>query len=63
MIYIDKLDVTGFVTFSPVALPLKIESTKPSAKLDLNFVRNKDKPEIVSTQSTRRQRRTRLDSD
>ncbi|WP_061534483.1 DUF748 domain-containing protein [Collimonas arenae] len=44
---IDKLDVASFVAFSPVALPLKIESTKLSTKLDLNFVRNKDKPEIV----------------
>ncbi|MEM4990504.1 DUF748 domain-containing protein [Collimonas sp. H4R21] len=44
---IDQLDVASFVAFSPVALPLAIQSTKLSTKLDLTFVRNKDKPEVL----------------
>jgi hypothetical protein len=44
---IDQLDVASFAAFSPVALPLKIDSTKLSTKLDLRFVRNQDKPDIV----------------
>ncbi|WP_211443566.1 DUF748 domain-containing protein [Collimonas humicola] len=44
---IDQLDVASYVAFSPVALPLAIQSAKLSTKLDLNFVRNKDKPEVL----------------
>ncbi|WP_211454418.1 DUF748 domain-containing protein [Collimonas antrihumi] len=44
---IEQLDVASFVAFSPVALPLAIQSTKLSTKLDLTFVRNKDKPEVL----------------
>ncbi|SFB03063.1 protein of unknown function [Collimonas sp. OK607] len=44
---IDQLDVASFVAFSPVALPLAIQSTKLSTKLDLSFSRSKDKPEVL----------------
>ncbi|NKI72678.1 DUF748 domain-containing protein [Collimonas pratensis] len=44
---IDQLDVASYVAFSPVALPLAIQSAKLSTKLDLTFIRNKDKPEVV----------------
>ncbi|WP_442783983.1 DUF748 domain-containing protein [Collimonas fungivorans] len=44
---IDQLDVASFVAFSPVALPLVIQSTKLSTNLDLTFLRNKDKPEVL----------------
>jgi Domain of Unknown Function (DUF748) len=44
---IDQLDVASYVAFSPVALPLAIQSAKLSTKLDLTFVRNKDKPEVL----------------
>ena len=43
---VDQLDVASYVGFSPVPLPLTIQSSKLSTKLDLSFVRNKDKPEI-----------------
>ncbi|MEO6920375.1 MAG: DUF748 domain-containing protein [Collimonas sp.] len=44
---IDQLDVASYVAFSPVALPLAIQSAKLSTRLDLTFVRNKDKPEVL----------------
>lgn len=44
---IEQLDVASFVAFSPVALPLAIQSTKLSTKLDLSFLRNKNKPEVL----------------
>ncbi|SDY84243.1 protein of unknown function [Collimonas sp. OK242] len=44
---IEQLDVASFVAFSPVALPLAIQSTKLSTKLDLTFLRSKDKPEVL----------------
>lgn len=43
---IDQLDVASYVAFSPVPLPLMIQSSKLSTNLDLTFVRAKDKPEI-----------------
>ena len=43
---IDQLDVASYVAFSPVPLPLTIQSSKLSTNLDLTFVRAKDKPEI-----------------
>ncbi|PUA17245.1 DUF748 domain-containing protein [Glaciimonas sp. PCH181] len=43
---IDQLDVASYVGFSPVPLPLAIQSSKLSTNLDLTFVRNKNKPEI-----------------
>ncbi|MQR02554.1 DUF748 domain-containing protein [Glaciimonas soli] len=43
---IDQLDVASYVGFSPVALPLTIQSAKLSTKLDLNFARANSKPEI-----------------
>ncbi|MQR01239.1 DUF748 domain-containing protein [Glaciimonas soli] len=44
---IDQLDVASYVAFSPVALPLLIQSAKLSTTLDLTFVRNKNRPEVV----------------
>ncbi|MFC5472733.1 DUF748 domain-containing protein [Paraherbaspirillum soli] len=44
---IDKLDVASYVAFSPVQLPLTIQSSKLSTKLDLSFARNKDVPEVI----------------
>ncbi|MDE2420045.1 MAG: DUF748 domain-containing protein [Gammaproteobacteria bacterium] len=44
---IDQLDVASYVPFSPVALPLDIQSSKLSTKLDLTFERKKDQPEIL----------------
>ena len=44
---IEQLDVASYVAFSPVALPLAIQSTKLSTKLDLSFLRSKDKPEVL----------------
>ena len=44
---IDQLDVASYVPFSPVALPLSIQSSKLSTKLDLTFTRNKQQPEIL----------------
>lgn len=46
VIDIDQLDVASYVAFSPVPLPLMIQSSKLSTNLDLTFVRAKDKPEI-----------------
>jgi hypothetical protein len=43
---IDKLDVASYLPFSPVALPVKLESAKLSTRLDLTFSRDKDKPQI-----------------
>jgi len=43
---IDKLDVASYLPFSPVALPVKLESAKLSTQLDLTFSRDKDKPQI-----------------
>lgn len=43
---IDKLDLASYLPFSPVALPVKLESAKLSTQLDLTFSRDKDKPQI-----------------
>ncbi|WP_016833087.1 DUF748 domain-containing protein [Herbaspirillum lusitanum] len=43
---IDKLDVASYLPFSPVALPVKLDSAKLSTRLDLTFSRDKDKPQI-----------------
>lgn len=43
---IDKLDVASYLPFSPVPLPVKLESAKLSTQLDLTFSRDKDKPQI-----------------
>ncbi|WP_034298606.1 DUF748 domain-containing protein [Herbaspirillum sp. RV1423] len=43
---IDKLDVASYLPFSPVALPVKLESAMLSTQLDLTFSRDKDKPQI-----------------
>ncbi len=44
---IDQLDIASYVPFSPVALPLDIQSSKLSTKLDLTFDRQKNQPEIL----------------
>ncbi len=44
---IDQLDVASYVAFSPVALPINIQSSKLSTKLDLAFTRNKNLPEVI----------------
>ncbi|MGS0741543.1 DUF748 domain-containing protein [Glaciimonas sp. GG7] len=48
-INIDQLDVASYVGFSPVPLPIAIQSAKLSTDLDLTFMRNiaeKNQPEI-----------------
>lgn len=44
---IDKLDVTSYLPFSPVALPVKLESASLSTQLDLTFSRDDNKPRIA----------------
>ncbi|MDC8756313.1 DUF748 domain-containing protein [Janthinobacterium fluminis] len=44
---IEQLDLASYVSFSPVALPLALQSAILSTKLDLSFVRKQDKPELV----------------
>ena len=44
---IDQLDVASYVPFLPVALPLNIQSSKLSTKLDLTFDRKQNQPEIL----------------
>ena len=44
---IDKLDIASYIAFSPVSLPLVIQSAKLSTKLDLRFIRHQDKPQIL----------------
>ncbi|KAF3999832.1 DUF748 domain-containing protein [Glaciimonas immobilis] len=43
---IDHLDVASYVAFSPLPLPVTIQSSTLSTNLDLTFVRTNDKPEI-----------------
>ncbi len=42
----EQLDVASYAGFSPVPLPVTIQSAKLSTKLDLGFVRSKGQPEL-----------------
>ncbi|AXI02363.1 DUF748 domain-containing protein [Aquirhabdus parva] len=44
---IDQLDLASYAAFSPVALPINIQSSKLSTQLDLTFSRNKNQPEVA----------------
>ncbi|MFT5643053.1 MAG: hypothetical protein ACI83P_000593 [Janthinobacterium sp.] len=44
---IDQLDVASYVGFSPVPLPVTVQSSKLSTRLDLNFVRKQGVSEIT----------------
>ncbi|MES2534294.1 MAG: DUF748 domain-containing protein [Pseudomonadota bacterium] len=44
---IDKLDLARYAAFSPLALPLKIDSATMSTRLDLDFMRNQARPEVT----------------
>ena len=43
---IEKLDVTSYLPFSPVALPVKLASATLSTRLDLSFIDSAGKPQI-----------------
>ncbi|MEC5163212.1 MULTISPECIES: DUF748 domain-containing protein [unclassified Janthinobacterium] len=44
---VERLDLASYMKFSPVALPLAVQSAKLSTKLDLTFVRNRGRPQVV----------------
>ncbi|WP_394779990.1 DUF748 domain-containing protein [Undibacterium sp.] len=44
---IEQLDLASYVAYSPVPLPVKLESAKLSTTLDLIFSRKKDHPELL----------------
>lgn len=44
---LEQFDITPFLGYIPVALPLQIASTKVSTRLDLSFSRKKQQPEIL----------------
>ncbi|MBB3211359.1 outer membrane protein OmpA-like peptidoglycan-associated protein [Herbaspirillum sp. Sphag1AN] len=43
---IDQLDIASYLPFSPVALPVAIQSASLSTRLDLHFSRNATQPQI-----------------
>lgn len=50
---VEQLDLASYMGFSPVALPLTLQSARLSTRFDLTFVRNNGKPQIVLSGTAR----------
>ncbi|HTD04198.1 DUF748 domain-containing protein [Undibacterium sp.] len=44
---VEQLDLASYMAYSPVALPVKLQSAKLTTRLDLVFSRQKDHPELL----------------